>query len=399
MFAAGAVTGRNQAQDGTVADCMARDKGKSARRFKDWQLDDVPGSRTDRAASRQRLAPRAVKLPPSRLAAPDESLEDLPKAEGMVVGFFPGGAIVRIDGSQTICGIAKTFRAPAGASALAVGDTVTVAMSQRLGGDPAGDRQRADGMILSRRQRRTVLARPQPRSGKRMDRYETDPRQKVIVANMDLLLIVASTQQPPLRQEIIDRFLIIAERGDLKPVVVINKIDLAPPSQDVIETLTGLGTPAFHCSALSGEGLTKLAEALAGQRSVLAGASGVGKSTLVNALIPGAQAATRPIRMRDQRGRHTTASAAVYDLPSGSGGERGGIIVDTPAARELGVDLRADELTWYFPEFQQHASRCRFSDCAHVREPGCAVRQAVETGQIPRRRFESYLRILETLEK
>jgi ribosome biogenesis GTPase len=378
---------------------MARDKGKSARRIKDWRLEDVPGSRTDRAASRQRLTRRAVKLPASRLAAPEDNLEELPKAEGMVVGFFPGGAIVRIDGKEMICGVAKTFRAPAGASALAVGDIATVALSQPLAGDLAGDKHRADGMILLRRPRTTVLARPQPRSGKRTDCYESGMDAKVIVANMDLLLIVASTRQPSLRQGIIDRFLIIAERGDLKPVVVINKIDLGPPDQDVTEVLAGLGVQVFACSAITGEGLATLAGALAGKRSVLAGASGVGKSTLVNSLVPGARAATRPIRMRDQRGRHTTASAAVYALPSSLGAEQGGIIVDTPAARELGVDLRASELPWYFPEFQEHAARCRFNDCSHTHEPNCAVQEAVESGLIPRRRFESYLRILDTVNK
>jgi ribosome biogenesis GTPase len=376
---------------------MARHKGKSTRRIKGWQSEDTPGSRTDRAASRQRITRQGVKLPSSRLAAPEENLDALPKAEGMVVGFFPGGAIVRIEEGNLVCGIAKTFRAPPGTSALAVGDVALVALSRQVGGGVAGDKDRADGMVLSRRSRETVLARPQPRSGKHSDRYDPAAGAKVIVANMDLLLIVASVRQPPLRQSVLDRFLIIAERGDLKPLVVINKIDLGQPAPEVTEVLGALGVPLLACSALTGEGMDKLAESLAGKRSVLAGASGVGKSTLINSLIPGAAAATRPIRMRDQRGRHTTASAMVYPLDDRSG--KRGIIVDTPGVRELGLDLRAAELPWYFPDFEEHAARCRFHDCSHTHEPDCAVQQAVEAGYILARRFESYLRILETLEK
>ena len=378
---------------------MARDKGKSTRRIKGWSRDDVPGSRTDRAASRQRVTRQAVKIPASRLAAPDENLDDLPKTEGMIVGLFPGGAIVRVEGEELVCGIAKTFRAPPGSSALAVGDIATVALSRRSTGEQAGDRDRADGVVLSRKPRSSLLVRPQPRSGKRMDRYEQGLDQKVIVANMDLLLIVASTHQPTLRQAILDRFFIIAERGEMSPLVVINKIDLGGPDPGVLKALSDLAVPAILCSAASGEGIPTLAAMLAGKRSALAGASGVGKSTLVNALIPGAQAATRPIRMSDQRGRHTTARATVYDIPRTGETDPPGIIVDTPGVRELGFDLRANELPWYFPDFQEYAPRCKFNDCSHIHEPQCAVRQAVEDGNIPLARFESYLRILETLEE
>jgi ribosome biogenesis GTPase len=393
---------------------VARRKGKSRRRIKNLQQRLLAGENLEDAAGpRQRLTQRKVKLPPQRLAAPDQfgkHLEDLPKVEGMVVGHFPGGVIVRAeaDRRELLCGVAKTFRAPPATSALAVGDTVTAAVMPaapapgpgEAGAPPDGsrgparladDRDRADGMVLSRRPRRTALSRPQPRSGKRLDPYGPEVFEKVIVANVDVLLVVASTRQPPLRRGLIDRYLIIAERGELAAVLVINKIDLAAPDAQVLAEIAELGVATHLCSARTGEGLDALAAAVRQKRSVVAGASGAGKSTLINALVPGADAATRAVRMRDQRGRHRTTAAAVYDLPGG------GTIVDTPGIRELGIHLGAAELPWYFAEFEPLAARCRFRNCTHTHEPDCAVRAAVEAGQILPRRYHSYLRILESL--
>jgi ribosome biogenesis GTPase len=210
---------------------------------------------------------------------------------------------------------------------------------------------------------------------------------------MDALLIVASACQPPLHHGLIDRFLIAAERGELEPVLAINKIDLAEPDETVLGDYRALEVRILPVSAVTGEGVDGLRAALASRSSVLAGASGVGKSTLVNALVPGAEASTGRVRTKDERGRHTTTAAAVYDLPGG------GMLVDTPGIRELGVHLDAAELPWFFPEFEEHARRCRFNDCTHTHEPGCAVREAVERGELNPRRFEGYLRIFETIEE
>lgn len=367
--------------------------------MQDWQQETRAGNKSERTAGRQKIVQRKVKLPANRLEEPDASLENLPKIEGMVVGLFPGGALVRAEGQEVLCGIAKTFRAAEGTAALAVGDLATVALTRTEHASAQGeDKDRADGMILRRHARRSALVRPRPRSAKRTDKYATDAVEKVIVANMDLLLIVTSTVQPRMRHAMIDRFLIVAERGELQPVLVVNKIDLAAPDPDELEGFIELGLTIIPCSAVSGQGLEPLLAVLAGKSSVLSGASGVGKSTLINALIPGAGAATRPIRMRDQRGRHTTAATVVYELP-GQEGQAPGIIVDTPGVRELGINLRAAELPWYFPEIEEFAPACKFNDCTHTHEPGCAVQFAVEEGQIQARRFESYLRILETLEE
>lgn len=378
---------------------MARRKGKSQRRIKDWYSRFVSGEEDGGpVARRQKLTSRReVKLPPARLDADADAmtvgLGDLPKVEGMVVGFFPGGAAVRMDGADMLCGIAKTFRAPDGASAVAIGDNVTVAVTRDEHADAAApDRDRTDGMILSRELRRTVLARPQPRSGKYREAYDDETFEKVIAANMDVLLIVAATRRPALSHGLIDRFLIIAERGELTPVLVINKIDLGRPDEQVLGDFEALGIEIVFCSAASGEGLDALSAALASKRSVLAGASGVGKTTLVNTLLPGVNAATRTIRDKDNRGRHTTTAGVLYDLSCG------GIIIDTPGIRELGMTLGADELPWYFPEFEALAGECHFNDCTHTHEPTCAVIAAVESGAISTRRYESYLRLVETLD-
>ena len=373
---------------------MARHKGKSRQRIRNWQQRLHDGADIeDSAPARRKLTQRSVKLPPERLAAPEENLEGLPKIEGMVAGQFPGGVIVQGDGERLLCGIATTFRAPQGATALAVGDIVTVALTRpRHAGEPAADdKDRADGMVLSRRPRETALSRPAPRSGKRRGRYETEVFEKVIVANMDVLLIVASTCQPPLRRGLIDRLLIIAERGELASLLVVNKIDLAAADEQVLADLAELGVEVLVTSALTGAGVVELAAALEGKRTVLAGASGAGKSALINAMIPGAGAQTGAVRLKDERGRHTTSAAATYTLPAG------GLIVDTPGVRELGIHLDAAELPWYFPEFEALAPECKFRDCTHTHEPNCAVLAAVEAGQIPPRRYESYLRILDTL--
>jgi ribosome biogenesis GTPase len=369
---------------------MARHKGKSRRRLKGWDQRVGDDFIEDQNIRRQRFGSRQVKLPPK---SQEESLDDLPRTQALVVGLFPGGVAVRVNDDVLLCGIAGTFRPPEGSSALAVGDMVTVGLTPEPDAASATDKDRADGIIIERQPRRTALARPEPRSGKRGDRYQSETFEKVIAANMDVLLIVAASRQPPLRHGLIDRFLIIAERGGLESLLVINKIDIARPDQQIVDEFRELGLEVLLVSAQTGEGLDELRQRLAGRMTVLAGASGVGKTTITNALIPGTDAPTQAIRMRDQRGRHTTTSSDIYELP------RGGILIDTPGVRELGIHLDLRELQWYFPEFDELSRSCRFNDCTHTHEPGCAIQQAVEEGILPPRRYQSYLRIRETIEE
>lgn len=373
---------------------MAKHKGKSKRRIKDWHQRAMEGGLdVDQQFVRQSLSKRGVKLPPRQLDVGEEALADLPRVQGMVTGLYPGGVEVRTDEGDLLCMIAKTFRSPEGTTALTVGDIVTIAMTRDSHIDAIEqDKDRSDGMILTRQPRRTALSRPQPRSGKRRDQYKSDVFEKVIAANMDVLLIVAATKQPPLRHGLIDRFLIIAQRGELTPLLVVNKIDLAKPDAKLIEEFRSLGLTVLLVSAATGEGVDELRPLLQGRQSILAGASGVGKSTLINRIIPEANAATRTVRKSDERGRHTTSATSIYEFPGG------GRIVDTPGIRELGLRIAPTDLPWYFPEFEEYARQCHFNNCTHLHEPDCAVLQAVEAEIISPRRYDSYLRLMETLE-
>ncbi len=422
-------------------------KGKAGRRIKDWNERLQAGESPDDIAHRgQKPGTRAVKLPPARLEAPEENLDNLTKIEGLVVGVYRRGVSVLLEGQVCYCAVAKTFRASPQASALAVGDIVTVAVATDLSAParPDIDKERMDGFILTRRLRQTALSRPKPMSTKRIDQYQTEIFEQVIAANMDQILVVASMVQPKFRRRLIDRYLIVAERGGLAPLLVVNKIDLRRPPGDLLADMRDMGLDVLCCSAETGEGIDALRVRLAGKRSVLGGASGVGKSTLVNALIPEAEAVTRTVRPKDLRGRHTTAAAAVYYLPDPTGmglavpsaalvaahgwsaekpeqqpGDEstsraadpdeqaplpfdippGGMLVDTPGIRELGFTIDLAELAWYFPEFDAFVHQCHFSNCTHTHEPDCAVIAAVERGEVPARRFESYLIIRESLEE
>ena len=374
---------------------MAKRKGKSRYRIKDYQQRyHADGDFDPDEAVRKGFIRREFKIPTRELSAGAEGLSDLPRAEGMVLGQFPGGAMVRVKGKQLLCGISGTYRPPEGQSALALGDIVTVALirPEHLDGKLEIDKDRADGVILERQLRQTALCRPQPTSSRKRDN-QAEIFEKVIVANMDTLLIVASPCQPEVRPGVIDRFLIIAERGELKPVLIINKIDLAKPDKTMLTHFQDLHLEILQCSAAKATGLRAVKRQLKGLKSVLAGPSGVGKSTLINAIIPGAKAETRSVRHKDNRGRHTTSTATVYDMPTG------GIIVDTPGLRELGLAIEPGELPWYFPEFEELANQCQFRNCTHTHEPRCAVLAAVEAGKIPQRRYDSYTNILATLDR
>ena len=155
-----------------------------------------------------------------------------------------------------------------------------------------------------------------------------------------------------------------------------------------------MGITVIYCSALAGEGIDNLTENLSGQLSVFVGHSGVGKSSILNAIDPSLTLSTSHVRKKNQKGRHTTAATTLYDLPHDVK------IIDTPGVRSFGLwKMSTRELRWYFSEFDAFAAQCKFSDCSHTHEPECAVQQAVTDGKIPSVRYESYCRILETLAK
>ncbi|HEV8037931.1 MAG TPA: ribosome small subunit-dependent GTPase A [Bryobacteraceae bacterium] len=231
--------------------------------------------------------------------------------------------------------------------------------------------------------RRTALSRADPHN----------PHiQRVIAANVDVVVNVVSLKTPPLRPGLIDRYLIAIGKSGAEPLLCVNKIDLLESAEelDAVRPYQDIGIPVILCSASTGAGLDELSGALAGKLCVLAGHSGVGKSSLLNALDPQLQIATGSVSEANEKGRHTTTSSALYRLPNGA------TVIDTPGIREFGLwDITRDDLRHYYQEFG--AYQCAFADCTHVHEPDCAVKRAVASGAISEARYESYARILASL--
>ncbi len=218
--------------------------------------------------------------------------------------------------------------------------------------------------------------------------------EQVIAANVDLLVIVASAARPNFKPGLVDRYLIAAQVGHIEPILVVNKIDLVHTEPEAVRLYREIGMRVIGTSCETGEGLDALRAALAGQLSVVAGHSGVGKSSLINALDPTLKLPVQEVSQYNEKGKHTTTNSRLFQL---AGGIR---IIDTPGARNLGVwNVSPEEVAYYFPEMAEFAAACRFRNCIHTHEPGCAVREAVETGAIPRARFDSYLRIRDSLGK
>ncbi|HOM18791.1 MAG TPA: ribosome small subunit-dependent GTPase A, partial [Thermoguttaceae bacterium] len=216
-------------------------------------------------------------------------------------------------------------------------------------------------------------------------------RQQVIVANVEQVLIVCSAAGPPLKPNLIDRMLIAAEKGQMRPVICINKIDLVDPAQ--LQPLTGLysqmGYQVLLLSARTGWGIERLRRVLRDRQSVMAGQSGVGKSSLLNAVDSGLRLRVAPVSPESQKGRHTTTTARLLPLCFG------GYVVDTPGIRQFELwDVAAAEVVNFFRDFRPYINFCKFPDCTHTHEADCAVKNAVADGRLDQRRYESYCRIL-----
>ena len=219
---------------------------------------------------------------------------------------------------------------------------------------------------------------------------------QIIAANLDQAVLVATLTNPETSTTFIDRFLATAEAYQVPAVLAFNKIDLLDTDEwrsrlDELKTMyENIGYPVITMSAATGEGADALRAQLAGKMSLLSGNSGVGKSSIINLLVPDAHVRVGDVSHTHHKGMHTTTFSELLDLPGG------GAIIDTPGVKAFGtIDFERAEVAHYFPEIFRISDNCRFNNCTHTHEPGCAVLEAVEQGKIAPSRFTSYLSILE----
>lgn len=263
---------------------------------------------------------------------------------------------------------------------VAVGDRVDVVVD--------GDA----GVVERVHERDNRLARPQAFgtfSGRTRHKQGRTAPVQVIAANLDRLIVVAALEEPPFRPGLVDRFCVAADMQGVDAVVVLNKVDL-PCDRSVAAPYVDAGLRVFETSVLTHEGIDELGAEMSSGISLLVGHSGVGKSSLLNAVNPGLALSVGHVATHHGRGRHTTTSVSLLRL------DNGGWVVDSPGMREFALeDVPPAELARLYPGFEDLPRDCRFSNCRHNSEPGCAVHEAVDEGRFPAERYEIYLRILD----
>jgi len=231
---------------------------------------------------------------------------------------------------------------------------------------------------------------PRKRMISRMAPLPRGEYEQIIIANPDQIVLVFSCAEPPPRMRMLDRFLVISEMQSVPALIVANKTDLVTMgfARELFGHYAELGYSLIYSSVPNGKGITQLKEELIGKISALAGPSGAGKSSLLNAIQPGLGLTIQKVSQATGKGKHTTVASELFPL------EGGGYVADTPGLKALALwDIEPEELDGYFPEISPIVAQCQFSDCTHLHEPGCAVIEAVENGEIHPQRYDSYLRL------
>ncbi|GGW64555.1 small ribosomal subunit biogenesis GTPase RsgA [Alishewanella tabrizica] len=302
----------------------------------------------------------------------DDTLLEAPEP-GLVISRFGQHVDVEDRHGQIIrCNMRRTI------SSVVTGDQVSWCRSKQ----PTGS---IDGVIEAVEERRSVLLRP--------DFYDG---LKPVAANIDLMIIVSAIL-PALSLNIIDRYLVAAEMTGIKPLLVINKADLIDADaqhaiEQQLDVYRNLGYPGLLVSASTGQGMDALLHYIHSGTSIFVGQSGVGKSSLMNNLMPELAAVTQEVSAVSGLGQHTTTVSRLYHLPEG------GALIDSPGIREFALwHLSAEEVTAGFVEFRPWLGRCKFRDCKHITDPGCALQHAIAENQISQTRYDSYLKILTSM--
>lgn len=247
-----------------------------------------------------------------------------------------------------------------------------------------------EGAIFHVEERASVLSRQE---------HLRRRQKQLIAANIDQVLITVSVVEPPLKPHLVDRYIIATRKGGMEPVIVVNKIDLLKKKSEeaslfnhFLKTYQALGIPVIGLSAATGEGIDQLKIRMKGKASVFSGQSGVGKSSLINA-VAGLGLPVGEVIKRTRKGAHTTTTTHLIPLPFG------GWCIDTPGIRSFGVwDLKKEDLDAYFPEIKEWSHACKYPNCSHSHEPGCALKKAIEKGDISSLRFDSYLKLLQEID-
>lgn len=335
---------------------------KANKRARGRWHDDLDGDADFQKMHRRAPGPRSARRP-----AGDDFVANSAELTATVVWLGRGRAKVLDDDGEHTAVLAPDLAA-AQRSAIAIGDEVTV--------HERGGAERAVVAVLPRR---SELARADGEHGER----------HVLAANIDFVVLVLTAER--LRTGLVDRLLVAVQDSGAALLVCVNKCDLphdAAARDAELSSYRDRGVRVVLASALRGDGVDELNGILAGRTAAFVGHSGVGKSTLLNRLDPDAARATSAVRERDGRGRHTTTASSLRRLPDGTQ------LVDTPGVRMFGLVAAASDAAAAFPEIVELAAKCRFRDCRHVAEPGCAVRAATIDGTLERARYDAYSRLV-----
>ena len=371
-------------RSGSVKRSRARQKDWTAKVDQDW--DELAPESLERVMPRDELD-RRKQIEQAVTASPLTGLTDPPEDSGAAVDTGNTALVTAVAGmsarierdgvehSATIRGLLTEIDTGY-INPVAVGDRVTVS-------DDGSGSWAIEGVLP----RRTVLARPDPFLA---------PRQQVVATNVDQILIVSSWREPDLWPELIDRYLIAAGLSEIEPIICINKADLIEDLsayQAEMRIYVDMGYRLILTSVIAGLGIEELRDALSHKLSVVVGLSGTGKSSLMSAVQPDLDIRIGDVSDAHGQGRHTTTQSVLYRL------DAGGYVGDTPGIREFGLaGLTLGELPLYYPEIDELASECRFSNCSHIEEPECAVRSAEEDGSISPSRAASYRAVFDELQ-